>query len=162
MLRAVANGWFSYDFTVVDGTGATVAQVDLSNWKETAKLEVAGARYEARHKSWDTEFVLQREDGEVELVAEKPSAWKDRFAFEYGGNRYELKKRSVWNSDLVLSRDGVGAVGSIGPRGMFRREWVADLPGELPPEVGVFLLWLAVVLTQRADSAESATTAGGT
>lgn len=157
MLRAVPNGWFSYDFTVYDATGASVARADLSNWKERADLEVAGTRYEAVHKSWDAEFVLQRENGGVAFVAEKPSAWKERFVFEYDGNRYELRKRSVWNSDLVLSRDGVGVVGSIRPQGVFRREWVADLPGELPLEAQVFLLWLAVLLTKRSDSATAAT-----
>ena len=55
-------------------------------------------------------------------MAEKPSAWRDRFVFEHSGNRYELKKESAWRSAFVLSRDGVGLVGSVKRRGFFNRE----------------------------------------
>ncbi len=50
MLRAVPDDWFSYDFTVFDRTGTPVARADLSNWRETAKLEVGGTPYEAHRK----------------------------------------------------------------------------------------------------------------
>ena len=61
MLRAVPDGWFSYDFTVFDRSGTPVAQVDLANWRETAKLEVRGTRYEAHRKGWRSkEFILEK------------------------------------------------------------------------------------------------------
>src|SRR5688572_17941591 len=106
MLKAVPPGWFSYDFDVFDRTGERVGHVDLSNWRENAKLEVGGTRYEATHGSGHKEFVLSRGDGSTVLVAEKPSAWKERFSFEHEGNRYELKKESAWRRAFVLSRDG--------------------------------------------------------
>ena len=165
MLRAVPDGWFSYDFTVFDRSGTSVAQVDLANWRETAKLEVRGTRYEAHRKGWRSkEFILEREDGRVVAVAEKPSAWKDRFVFEHGGNRYELKKESAWRSAIVLSRNGVGLVGSVRRRSFFNREWTVDVPEELPLEVRVFVVWLVVILWKREDSAAAAgaaSTAGG-
>lgn len=161
MLRAVPDGWFSYDFTVFDRSGTPVARADLANLRETAKLEVGGTRYEAHREGWASkEFVLETQDGRVVAVAEKPSAWKERLVFEHGGNRYELKKESAWRSAFVISREGVGLVGSIRRRGFFNREWTVDVPEELPLEVRVFIVWLAVILWKRADS--SAAAAAGT
>lgn len=158
MLRVVPDGWFSYDFTVFDRSGTPIAQADLANWRETAKLKVRGTHYEAHHKGWRSkEFVLVKEDGRVVTLAGKPSAWKDRLIFEHSGSRYELRKESAWRSAFILSRDGVGLVGSIWRKGFFKREWTADLPEELPLEVRVFVVWLAVVLWKRADSATVST-----
>ena len=47
MLHAVPRGWFSYNFIVFDRSGTPVARTDLSSWRETAKPEVGGTRYEA-------------------------------------------------------------------------------------------------------------------
>lgn len=158
MLRAVPDGWFSYNFTVFDRSGTPVARADLSNWRETAKLEVGGTRYEAHHKGWGSkQFVLENEDGRVIAVAEKPSAWKDRFVFEHGGNRYELEKESVWGSAFVIRREGVGPVGSVRSKGVFKREWTVELPEELLLEVRVFIVWLMVLLWKRAASGTAAT-----
>jgi hypothetical protein len=161
MLRAVPDGWFSYDFTVFDRTGTPVARVDLSNWRESARLEVGGTPYEAhRRKGWASkEFVLEKEDGRVVAVAEKPSAWKDRFVFEHGGKRYELEKESFWGSAFVIRREGVGPVGTVRSKGLFKREWRVELPEELPSEVRVFVVWLVVLLWKRAAS--TAASGGG-
>jgi len=50
MLRAVPEGWFSSNFIVFDRARTPVARAGLSNWREIAKLEVGGTRYEARSK----------------------------------------------------------------------------------------------------------------
>jgi hypothetical protein len=72
LLRAVPNGWFSYDFTVFDRSGTPVARVDLSNWRETAKLEVGGTRYGTHRKGWRSkEFVLEKEGGRRGPEAER-------------------------------------------------------------------------------------------
>jgi hypothetical protein len=164
MLRAVPDGWFSYDFTVFDRSGTPVARAELSNWRESAKLEVEGTRYKAhRKKGWvSRELVLEKEDGLVVAAAKKPSAWKDHFVFEHGGNRYELKKESVWRSAFVLLRDGASLVGSVRRKGFFKGEWTVDVPEELPLEVRVFVVWLVVLLWKREDSsaAAAASTAG--
>jgi hypothetical protein len=155
MLEAISRGWLSYDFDVSDRTGGRVGHVEVSNWRENAKLEVEGTRYEATHRSGHMEFVLSRADGSTVLVAKKPSAWKERLSFEHEGSRYELEKESAWRRAFVLSRDRVGAVGSLRPGSMFIREWSAELPEEFPPEVRVFVRWLAVLLWRRSDSASA-------
>jgi hypothetical protein len=155
VLRAVEKSWFSYNFDVFDRTGTRVATADLANWRENAKLEVGGRRYLARHERWAREFVLEGEDGLTVAVAEKPSGWRDNFSIEHGGTRYELRKESPWRSTFVLSREGVGVVGSIRQKSFFGRETSVDLPEELPVEVRVFILWLATLVRKRADSAAS-------
>jgi hypothetical protein len=135
-------------------TPPPVARVDLSNWRETAKLEVGGERYEARRKGWRSkEFVLERNGGQAVAMVEQPSAWKGRFVFEHGGNRYELEKETARKSTFVVRREGVGQVGSVGSEGAFKREWTAELPEELPLEAKVFIVWLVVLLWKRAASA---------
>lgn len=156
LLQAVPKSWFSYDFAVSDSTGTPVGSADLSNWRERAELDVEGRHYEAHHGSWEKEFVLADEDDRTVVVAEKLSAWKERFSFEHDGHHYELRKESVWKSDLVLSREGVGTAGHVRRKGVFKREWEAELPDELPVEVGVFVVWLAVLLARRSDSAAAA------
>jgi hypothetical protein len=160
VLRAVPKGWFSYNFDVYDRTGERVGRAELSRWHENAILEVGGARYEATHKRGRKEFVLSREDGTTVVVAEKPSAWKERFSFVFDGVGYELRKESAWRRAFVLSREGVGAVGSIRPGSTLKREWTAELPGDLPIEVRVFVMWLAALLWKRKDAAGGAATAG--
>ncbi len=153
LLRAIPKSWFSYDFAVSDARGTLVGGADLSNWRERAELDIGGRRYQAHHGSWEKEFILIGEGGKKVVVAEKLSAWKERFSFEYDGHHYELRKESVWKGDLVLSQEGVGAVGYVRRKGMFKREWEAELPNELPVEVRVFIVWLAVLLARRSDSA---------
>lgn len=160
MFRVGFEGWFSYDFTLYDRTGAPVARADLSNWRETAGIETGGRRYEASHQSMVKEFFLRDEAGQEVALAVKPSAWNERFSFEYGGSRYELKKESVWTRTFVLTRDGVGKVGHVRLASWLGRELEADLPDELPPEIGTFLVWLAVLMWRRQASSASAGAAG--
>ena len=89
-------------------------------------------------------------------MAQKPSIWRNRFVFEHAGNQYELKKESTWGSAFVLWRDGVGSAGSVRSKGFFKREWIAELPEELPLEVRVFIVWLMAILWKRAASAAAA------
>jgi hypothetical protein len=174
MLRAVHKSWFSHDFTVFDHTGQPVAQADLSSWRERTKLDIGGTHYDASAQKREAkEFLLENESGQRVAVVEKveppstwkdrflkSSEWKDRFPFEHGGNRYELRKEST--KAYVIAREGVGSVGSVRLEGgWFSREWTVDLPEELPLEVKVFLVWVVVVLwrRERVAAASGATSA---
>jgi hypothetical protein len=44
MLTAVPKSWFSWDFTVMDGT-QSVGDVDVSCWREKGVITVEGAHY---------------------------------------------------------------------------------------------------------------------
>ena len=155
MLRAVRTSWFSYRTEVLDDAEATVAVIDLSNWRENAKIEVSGERYLARHETWSREFVLEREGGQAVAVAEKPSAWRERFTLTHGGRRYELARESALKGAFVLLREGAGVVGSVRQKGWFSSEVYVDLPEELPLEVQLLVLWLAMILRRRQEAASS-------
>ena len=162
MLRAVQGGWFSGDLIVFDRTGTPVARVEQANWREAAKFQVGERHYEAHPKGWrGKEFVLEAEDARVLTVAEKTSAWSNRFVFEHGGNRYELEKESVWGGTFLIRREGVGRVGSVRSEGVFKREWMVDLAEEMPLEVRVFIMWLVILLWRRAASYAGAGGAAG-
>jgi hypothetical protein len=165
MLKATPNGWFSNDFTVYDRTCSPVAEMDLANWRESVEIQVGQKRYLAHRQGWRSkEFVLEDSGvgGEVVAVAEKPSGWKNAVLFEHGATRYELKKASTWRSSFVVSREGVGVVGSVERSGMLKkREYLLDVPEELPLEVRVFVSWLALILWQREDSAAASSGSGG-
>jgi hypothetical protein len=105
------------------------------------------------------EFVLEKDDRRIVTVLQKPSGWRGRFVFEHGSNRYELKKESTWGNTFVLSRDGIGLLGSVTREGFFKREWIVDLPEEVPLEVRVSIVWLVIILWKQAESAAAA--AGG-
>ena len=152
MLEAIPQRWHSNDFDVYDRTGGRVGAVDLSEWSENAKLDVGGASYEMTHESASPDFVLSGADGAQILVAKKPSTWKDRLFFEYGGYRYELRPESAWRRDFVLSREGVGEVGSLRAGGGLSGKWTAELPEELSAEVKLFVMWLVMLLWQRAQT----------
>lgn len=161
MLRAVRRSWFSYRTEVLDEAGTTVAVIDLSNWRKNAKIEVSGERYLARHEAWSREFVLEREDGQAAVaVAEKPSAWRERFTLTHGGRRYELARESAWKGAFVLLREGAGVVGSVRQRGWFSSEVYVDLPEELPVEVQMLVLWLTLILRRRQEAAASSSAGG--
>ena len=142
MLKAIPKNWYSHSFDVYDRAGARIGAVDLSNWSESAELDVGGTSYKATHKCASPDFVLSGADGAAVMVAKKPSAWKERLFFEYEGNRYELKLESAWRRDFMLAREGAGEVGFLRPASGLKREWTAELPKELPTE---FLHWNTAV-----------------
>jgi hypothetical protein len=141
-------------FTLFDGTGQAVAEADLSKWRQRTTLEVGANTYNAYTRGrWTKQFVLERTDTQPVAVAEPLRGWKKLFVFEYGGNRYELRKESAWKGGtLLLDREGVGSVGSIRPKGMFGREWTVELPEELSLEVKAFLMWLVIVVRKQAQA----------
>ena len=94
--------------------------------------------------------------------AEKLSTWKNRLVFEdVTPNRYKLKKEPVWGNAFVIGGEGVGRVGSVRKKGLFKREWAAELPEELPLEARVFIVLLVFFLWKRAASAAAAGGAAG-
>src|SRR5687767_12024588 len=99
-LRAVIK---ANSFTLFDGTGQPVAEADLSKWRQRTTLEVGTNTYNAYARGrWTKQFVLERTDTQPVVVAEPLRGWKKLFVFEYGGNRYELRKESAWKGGTLL------------------------------------------------------------
>jgi hypothetical protein len=155
-LRAVIK---ANSFTLFDGTGQPVAEANLSKGHQRMMLEVSGNTSNGYSRGrWTKQFVLESTDGQPVVVAEPIRGWKRLFAFEYGGNRYELRRESVWwGGTLLLTRDGAGSVGFIRPKSKFGREWTVELPEELSLGVKAFLMWLVIILRKQDQATATAT-----
>ena len=153
MLDATPRGLFSWGFTVRQD-GDTIADIDLSWLGERAEIRAGGQTYSAYRESLLAgTFVLR--SGERALArARKASAFARAFAIDLAGRPLELKATSFWGREFGLFENGT-QVGRIGPAGWFGRRAVIDLPPDVPLPAQLFLLWLVLVLWQRADAAAS-------
>jgi hypothetical protein len=158
MLTAVPKSWFSWDFTVMDGS-QNVGDIDMSCWREKGVLTVEGTDYRVYREGLMTgDFILALND-KVLARAKKPSAFRRAFIVEYADKRYTLRPTSAWGRGFALL-DGDSVVGTLSPRGIFTRRAAIDLPKTMPLSVRVFIIWLAVIIWKREADAQGAATAG--
>lgn len=157
MLTAVPKHWFSWDFTVTEGS-QTVAEIDISWWREKGALTVQGVDYRVyREGMMSGDFILESA-GSTLARAQKPSAFHRSFAIDHEGRRYILRAESVFRRTFLLL-DGDRKIGSLSPEGIFTRRTKVDLPPALPLAVRVFVIWLTVILWKReSDSGAAAAT----
>ena len=155
MLKAIPKRWFSWDFTVMEGS-QPVADIDVSWWREKGLLTVHGIDYMVyREGLMSGAFILEL-DGTVLARAEKPSAFHRAFLIEHAGKQYTLRAKSAFRRAFLLL-DGSREIGSLSPEGIFTRRATVEFPEELPLPVKVFIMWLAVILWKRdSDSAAGA------
>lgn len=153
MLELVPKNMFSWDFWVVQD-GTEIALIDQSLWQEKGEFAVDGATYKVyREGLMSGEFILEGE-GKPLAKAEKPSAFFRSFKVTYEGKNFEWKARSAFGRGFVLL-DGDTEVGSVTPESMFGRKAAAVLPEEFPMPVKVFMMWLAIILWERAAKESS-------
>jgi hypothetical protein len=158
MLIAVPKSWFSWDFTVMDGT-RLVGDIDMSCWREKGVITVEGADYRVNREGlMSGDFVLASDD-KVVARATKPSAFRRTFMVEHGGQQYTLRAQSALRRAFELL-DGDTIVGTLSPRGLFTRRAAIDLPETMPLSLRVFIIWLAVIIWKREAESQGATTAG--
>jgi len=151
MLKAIPKGWFSWDFTVTDGT-QSLATIDVSWWREKGELKVQGAAYQVyREGLMSGAFILEK-NGSTMARAEKPSVFRRSFIIEYAGKHYTLRAKSALGREFLLL-ENEREIGAISPEGIFTRRASVALPESLPLPVRVFIIWLTVVLWKREAQA---------
>jgi hypothetical protein len=150
VIEAVPQGWFSNSYRLQQPHG-TVAELDVSNWREKAEFDVEGGHYRLYREGFASgAFVLER-DGKTVARALKPSAFRARFQVEIGGRAFELR-RGGWTSNFGVF-DGERQVGSIRRAAMFTRRAIIDLPDAWPLAAQVFVFWLVLVIWIRDQAA---------
>ena len=82
--------------------------------------------------------------------AVKTSVLRRRFEISCPEGSYVLRARSILRRSYELVEGG-RVVGSVEPAGAFTRKGRARLPRELPFETSVFILWLVLLMWQRAE-----------
>ena len=151
MLQAIPKHWFSWDFTVVQGSQA-LADIDMSAWRERGTLTVEGKSYRVyREGVMSGDFILESPE-ELVARAAKPSVFRRAFLVEYGGQQYELRAKSVLRRTFVLL-DGQREIGSVSRESVLTRRTAVDLPEHLPLPVRIFIVWLVVIVWKRDAAA---------
>jgi len=154
MLKAIPKRWFSWNFTVMEGS-QPVADIDVSWWREKGLLTIQGTTYKVYREGLMSGAFILESAGAVLARAEKPSAFRNSFIIEHAGKHYTLCKKSAFRREFLLL-DGSGEIGSLSPEGIFTRRARVDLPEDLPLPVRVFIIWLAVILWKRDSDAGGA------
>jgi hypothetical protein len=150
VIEAVPKGWFSNGFRLQQAHG-TVAELNVSGWKEKAEFDIAGGQYRLYREGWASGAFVLESNGKVVARAMKPSAFKARFQVEVGGRTFDLR-RTTWSSSFGLF-EGDRQVGSVRRAGMLTRRAVIELPDAWPLAAQVFVFWLALVMWNREQSA---------
>jgi hypothetical protein len=152
MLEVVPTRWFSWDFTISEGS-RPVAEFDISWWRERGELTVHGSTFRvSRERMLSGDFLLESDRG-ILARATKPSALRRSFTVRHGAKTYTLQARSVFRRSFVLL-DNDREVGSIAPRTGWTRRASASLPTDMPLPVQVFLVWLTLLLWKRESDSE--------
>jgi len=151
MLKAVPLRWFSNDYTV-SGDDITPLLLDLSNWRESAELEIDGVAYKlARDSAFGGDFTISSA-GMALARARKISFWRSGFEIQADGRTFELKRASMWRSSFSVLEAGK-PVGTVSRAGTWSREAVLDLPPGWPLALRLFVFWLVVVMWRRDEAA---------
>jgi hypothetical protein len=156
-LTLMPKQWWSWDFLVMEGP-RQLAFVDVSSWWEKGILTVEGVVHRVyREGATSGDFILERQ-GQVLAQATKPSAFRDTIILRYDGREYILRKKSIWRRAFILMSGGT-EIGSLAPNSTWRRDATVTLPESWPRPIGVFVIWLAILLWKRDAHAAAA---GGT
>jgi hypothetical protein len=147
-LQVVPTSPGSGKFTVLEGS-RTLGEIVLHFWPEEGSLIVDGVSYNLyREKPQPCGFILEGRRGAI-ARAEQPSIFRREFVIRHDGREYTLRPKSAFGRKFILLERG-RQVGSITPKSLFTRKAEADLPGELPPRIRLFILWLPLMTEATA------------
>ena len=152
MLKVIPKAWWSYAFSVTDGTESVAQVLDLSWWRDKSELRVQGATYTARRDR--SAYILESATG-VLVRAERPRFWRRVFIIEHSGQQYTLRSKSSLRRQFLLF-EGSTQIGSLSPEGRFTRKAAAELPPAFPLFLQIFIIWMVMTLWKHDDAAAAA------
>jgi hypothetical protein len=157
MLTAVPKRWLSWDFALHESTGAAVAELRLSSWRDRGSVIVGADVYRVYRQGLLGPFILEAPDASQAARAIKPSAFRREFTITHGERRYVLKAMSAFHRECGLF-DETRRVGAIVPLSLLSRRAKAEFADEVPLSIQPFVVWLTLLLWKR-DADAAATTA---
>lgn len=150
MLRAVPDGWLSWNFTIFD-EHRTIAKIDLAWMREAGELHLEGSNYRVcREGLLSGSFVIEKE-GLVLARAEKPSTLIRSYKVHYNNKSFILEAASALQRKFVL-REGGQTIGSVRPEGAFTKKAIIDLPEDIAMPVRIFMVWLTLIMWKRDEA----------
>lgn len=154
MLRARRRGIFRREYDIyADGEQVTSL---VGGRRESCEFSLAGNDYRIE-KVDRRHFRLTGPQGQ-EAVAERQTSREWRVHAKSGN--LILAKPSIWRSSWELRQRGTTR-GEIRQDGAFKRTYSAGIPADVPLPVGVFALYVVLVIFERQASAAAASTSGG-
>jgi hypothetical protein len=151
MLTANPRSWLSWDCTL-GKDGESLADIDLSSWREKGNLIVANSAYRVYREGLCSGAFVLESNGTAVARAHKPSAWTRRLVIEIGGAQFELKPESAFTRGFRLLK-GKTTIGTLSPASMWSRKINVELPEDMPLLTRAFVVWLTVLLWRREANA---------
>lgn len=151
MLEAIPTNWFSSNIRIQQ-KNELVGEVDVSPWREKARLELQEGTYDLRREGFCSGDFLLEQEGKVLARATKSGVFQCNFEVDLPTRHVTLRKLSMWNRRFGLF-DGDRQIGSVYPQGVFTKRSSIDLPGDWPLANRVFVFWLAFLIWKRQNAA---------
>ena len=151
MLEAIPTNWFSNNIRIQQ-KNELVGEVEVSPWREKARLELQEGTYDLRREGFCTGDFLLEQEGKVLARATKTSVFQCNFEVDLPTRHVTLRKLSMWNRRFGLF-DGDKQIGSVYPQGVFTKRSSIDLPADWSLANRVFVFWLALLIWKRQNAA---------
>jgi hypothetical protein len=129
-----------------------VGEVDISMWRENARLELKEGTYTLSREGFCSGDFLLARDGNVIARATKPRFLQCSFEVDLPTRHLTVRKLSIWNRRFGVFEAGK-QVGSVYPQGIVSRRSNIDLPADLPLPDRIFVFWLAYLVWKRQNGA---------
>jgi hypothetical protein len=145
--------------------GSPLGHMEFRALAESGAIILGDRRLTIRRKGAMSGAWLLEEDTpgvgpQVVASAEKPSAWRNGIILRVPGRpEVRLDRLSAWRSTFELT-EADRRLGAIRRTGVWRRRVQAEIPGDVPPPLQLFALWMAVLLYRRDDSAAAGGASG--
>ncbi|HRV93417.1 MAG TPA: hypothetical protein P5526_14755 [Anaerolineae bacterium] len=147
MLRAIPDGWFSWDFTIFDNN-TPIVNVDLAWVRESGEFNLGGSNYKVYREGFFSGVFILEKQGQALARAEKPSALFRSFKVEYESKSYKLEAETALRRKFVL-RAGERRIGTLEPEHAFSRKAIINLPEDIALPVRIFMVWLTIIMWKR-------------
>lgn len=144
------KAWFSWKFELLQN-GAPTGRLEGSGSRETGALTIGNDRYDV---SCNGSFCLAAHGAEL-AHAEKPRLLSRSYSVAFQGKTYTLKHPSLISSKYVLV-ENEQVLGTVSPKGLFKRSAVIENGHELPAPFMLFLGWIALILWKRLHESSDA------
>ena len=152
-LEAVPAGLFSSTFDVHEG-GAVIGRiVNRAFFRERGTLETGGLTFSAdRERGLRTSYTLRSAAGEPVARAERQGLLREAYRVSFEGTEWILTKKALAMRDTLVISDASGDIGRIVQINLLSRRLLFEAATGVPPEIGLFLIWIALMVRRRTGA----------